>query len=73
MRMVTIVGILKAFLPALAALVIIYIATANIQKIAAFFDKLLKRDGKPPENDGLYDIYALKSSDEQDKKEDGQK
>ena len=64
--------LIKAVLPASGAMVLIYIVTVNIQKIAAFFDKILKKDEKQTYNDGLYDIYSTErpgNTDSADKQE----
>ena len=71
--------LIKAVLPACGAMVLIYIVTVNIQKIAAFFDKMLKKDEKQVYNDGLYDIYSTEkpgstdSSHDQDTENDKSK
>ncbi|MBQ5330891.1 MAG: hypothetical protein J6F31_06535 [Oscillospiraceae bacterium] len=68
-----VVQLVAAVLPAVLAMALIYIVTANIQKIAAFVDKLLRPD-KKPENDGLYDIYEGRmpgeKTDNEDKREE---
>ncbi len=62
-------ALLSAALPALGALVLIYVITVKLPSIAAFFDRILKRDNKPPD-DGLYDIYGIKESSPDSERED---
>ena len=55
--------IIAALVPAVLAMALIYAVTANLQKIASFIDKMLRPD-KQPEDDGLFDIYAVRKTED---------
>lgn len=57
--------LISAALPAVGAMVLIYILTVKLPDIAAFVDKHLKREDKMPD-DGLYDIYGVKHAEKDD-------